>query len=132
MAFVIFELLIVSFLFQTTSALWLQSALYRHQNNGFSYGNFRTDLYHHLEVTKITSSSVDDQFDCLFKCIGEPKCYSYNLAASPDPNGLYMCELLASNKYNATANALKPSANIHHYSPWVSELKLQYLNTYFC
>ncbi|KAL9951900.1 hypothetical protein ACROYT_G044643 [Oculina patagonica] len=53
---------------------------------------------------------VADQFDCAFLCVGEPKCFSFNVAAYPDSKGLYLCELLATDKYRATAT-------FHHYSP---------------
>ena len=122
MAFAIFAFLFVSPLSQTT-AVWLQSALDRHQNNMVSYGNFIPDLHYRLEVPKITSSLVGDQFDCPFNCIGEPKCYSFNQAAYPDSNGLFLCELLATNKYNATASQLQENASFHHYGPWVSRLE---------
>ena len=59
-----------------------------------------------------------DQMDCTFFCVGEPKCRSFNVAAYPDSKGLYLCELLASDKYGAKTK-FHANATFHHYSPKV-------------
>lgn len=120
----VFVFLLVSFLSQTTAAVWLQSALYRRQDNLVSYGNFTPDLHRYLAVTKITSFLVEDQFDCTFKCIDVRQCYSFNLLAYPYSNGLYLCELLATDKSRAKGNELQANATFHHYSPWVRWLNI--------
>ena len=74
-------------------------------------------------MTKITSSLVEDQYDCAFKCIGDENCYSFNLAVHPGSDGLYLCELLPIDKYRATGGELQVNAAFHHYSPWVSRLR---------
>jgi len=116
-----FAFVLLSLLSQAI-AVWLQSALYRHQGTLFSYGNFTRDLHCHLAVTKITSVLVEDQFSCTFKCNSELECYSFNLAAYADSDGLYLCELLATDKYRAVVNELQANATFHHFSPWVSKL----------
>ncbi|KAJ7372438.1 hypothetical protein OS493_018941 [Desmophyllum pertusum] len=92
------------------------SSLYRNPTGDFSVGDFSRNLFHYLWVKKITSSMVTDQLDCTFLCVGEPKCYSFNMAAYPDSKGLYLCELLATDKYRAT-NKFHANATFHHYSP---------------
>ena len=78
------------------------SALYRDPAGHFSVGNFKPIPFHYLWAEKITSSMVEDQFDCTFLCVAETKCYSFNMAAYPDSNGLYLCELLAPDEYRET------------------------------
>ncbi len=94
------------------------SALYRNPTDDLSYGNFKRDRFHYLQAKKITASMVADQLGCLFLCVGEPKCYSLNMAAYPDSKGLYLCELLAADKYRATKK-FHANATFHHYSLWV-------------
>ena len=66
---------------------------------------------------------VEDQFDCTSLCLAEPKCYSFNMVAYPDSKGLYLCELLATDKYRETDNFYS-NATFHHYSPWVSDKRI--------
>ena len=42
---------------------------------------------------------MEDKLDCTFLCVIEPKCYSFNIAVYPDSKGLYLLELLATDKY---------------------------------
>ena len=94
------------------------SALYRNPTGDFSVGDFKRNPFHYLWVKNITWSMVIDQLDCTFLCVGEPKCYSFNMAAYPDSKGLYLCELLPTDKYRAT-KTFHANATFHHYSPWV-------------
>ena len=97
-----------------------RSALYRNPTSDFSVGDFKRNAFHYLWVKKITSSMVADQLDCTFLCVGEPKCYSFNMAAYPDSKGLYLCELLVTDKYRARrTRTFLANATFHHYSPWV-------------
>ena len=95
------------------------SALYRNPTGDFSVGDFKRNPFYYLWVKKITSSMVEDQLGCTFLCVAEPKCYSFNMAAYPDKKGLYLCELLATDKYRETQK-FHANATFHHYSPWVS------------
>ena len=95
------------------------SALYRYPTGRVSFGKFKCDPYYYLWEEKLKSSMVKDQFECSFFCIGEPKCSSFNIAAFPDSEGLYLCELLANDKFRGTGNSFK-NASFHHFSPWVS------------
>ncbi|XP_078363608.1 contactin-associated protein-like 2 isoform X1 [Oculina patagonica] len=94
-----------------------KSALYRNPTGDISFGNFKQNPFHYLRVENITWSMVVDQLDCAFLCVGEPKCYSFNMAAYPDSKGLCLCELLATDKYRATKK-FHANASFHHYSPW--------------
>ena len=93
--------------------------LYRYPIGDVSVGNFECNRFYYLLVEKLASSMVADQLDCPFLCVGEPKCYSFNMAAYPaDSRGLYLCELLATDKYRATEK-FHANATFHHYSPKV-------------
>lgn len=83
-------------------------------------GNFKSDPNRRLVVAKIASHLVEDKFECTFRCFSEALCKSFNLAVSPDSNGLYVCELLKNDKYKAHDSVLQISAMFHHFSPWVS------------
>ncbi|KAL9951832.1 hypothetical protein ACROYT_G044567 [Oculina patagonica] len=92
------------------------SALYRNPTGDFSVGECALNSFHYLWVQKIITSKVADQLDCTFLCVGELKCFSFNVAAYPDSKGLYLCELLATDKYRATRK-FHANATFHHYSP---------------
>jgi len=96
------------------------SALYRNPTGDFSVGDFKRNPFHYLWVNKITSSMVEDQFDCTVLCVAEPKCYSFNMAAK----GLYLCELLSTDKYRETQK-FHANATFHHYSPWVRHVSIK-------
>ena len=96
-----------------------QASLFRNQESFVHHGNFIPDLFNYLSATKITSILVKDDSDCPFECIDDRKCFSFNVAAYPDSQGLYLCELLDTDRYKTT-NKLQANASFHHYSPWVS------------
>ena len=116
-----FVLIIASFLPRTVANQSWEGALYRDQQRlKIGYGNFKPDLNQRVSRANITFLLVDYTVDCAFKSINEPKCKSFNLAANPDSNGLYLCELLDTDKYKAAANDLQRNDAFHHFSPWVS------------
>lgn len=94
--------------------------IYRHQNLQAYDGNFKPERNHYLSGTTITSTFTVDTFDCVFKCLSETKCYSFNMAAFADSGGLHLCELLATDKYRAAKSDLQENSTFHHYSPLVS------------
>ena len=71
---------------QTTAgvAVKQQGALYHHENNIVSHGNFEEYAYNILESTKIASFFVNKQSECPLKCVSDPNCYSCHVAAYPD------------------------------------------------
>ena len=95
-----------------------ESALFRNAVGDFSVCDFKQNPFHYLWVKKLTSSMAADQMDCTFLCVGEPKCRSFTMAATPDSQGLYQCELLASDKYGAKTK-FHANATFHHYCPKV-------------
>jgi len=110
------------FLVSQTFALSQPSTLiFRHQKFGSYQGSFKPDLFHHLSTTTIAYSYVMDTFDCVFNCMRETECYSFNFGACRDSKGLYLCELLATDKYRATESDLQENSTFHHFSPLVSE-----------
>ncbi|PFX20738.1 Contactin-associated protein-like 2 [Stylophora pistillata] len=91
-------------------------ALYRYPTGHMSFGNFKYDPFYYLWEEKLTSSMVKGQFPCVFLCVSDPKCYSFNMAANPHSSGLYLCELLVTDKYRATGK-FSANATFHHFSP---------------
>lgn len=107
--------------FSQTAANFQRAALYRDETRQFIInGNFKPDLNHRLTANKISSLLLDDKFDCTFKCVNKNTCKSFNLATNADSNGLYLCELLDTDKYRASGNDLQVNTAFHHFSPWVS------------
>lgn len=94
------------------------SGLYRNALEGFSFGDFEQNPFTYLRVNKLALSMAEDWIDCTFLCLEQPKCYSFNTAVSPDSKGLYLCELLATDKYSSKPK-LQANTTFHHYSPKV-------------
>ena len=85
---------------------------------GINYANFVVDMFHYLNVGKVGSALVTKLSECVFNCINEVSCFSFNLAASPDGDGKLWCELLATDKYNAS-DKFQVNESSHHYSIYV-------------
>ena len=94
------------------------STLYLNTVGGFSVGNSEKSPFTHLWVNKLASSMAADQIDCTFLCVGEQKCSSFNMVASPNYKGLYLCDFLATDKYRFQTK-FHVNATFHHYSPKV-------------
>ena len=80
---------------------------------------FVNEPFHYLNVDRVRSSQVMSAFECAHDCLGETLCLSFNLAALRLGDTLLLCELLASDKYNAPEQ-LEPSQEFHHFSIMVS------------
>lgn len=116
---------VVAVIFLVSQAFGLSqpsTLIFRHQGFDSYQGSFKPDLFHHLSTTTIARSYVMDTFDCVFKCMTETTCYSFNFAAYRDSSGLYLCELLANDKYRASEGDLQENGTFHHFSPLVSEI----------
>lgn len=116
---------VVAVIFLVSQAFGLSqpsTLIFRHQGFDSYQGSFKPDLFHHLSTTTIARSYVMDTFDCVFKCMTETTCYSFNFAAYRDLSGLYLCELLANDKYRASEGDLQENGTFHHFSPLVSEI----------
>ena len=115
------SLVFLSFLliqFVVTINAMQKSALFRNAVGDFSVGDFDRNPFHFLWGKKLASIMAADRMDCTFFCVGEPKCRSFNMAATKDSKGLYLCELLASDKYRAKTK-FHANATFYHYSPKV-------------
>ena len=75
---------------------------------------FLKDEFHYLSTPVIGRREVIDGFDCSFKCLSSPLCYSYNLAASRAADGKLWCELLSSDKYSHPGN-YSGNQSSHHF-----------------
>lgn len=116
---------VVAVIFLVSQAFGLSqpsTLIFRHQGFDSYQGSFKPDLFHHLSTTTIARSYVMDTFDCVFKCMTETTCYSFNFAAYRDSSGLKLCELLANDKYRASEGDLQENGTFHHFSPLVSEI----------
>ena len=85
-----------------------------------SLQSFRQRLYlrsdfHYLNVPRVGTITAYDDFDCAFKCLSNPMCFSVNLASSKGNQGKLWCELLSSDKYS-NSEAYKGNMSSHHYS----------------
>ena len=85
---------------------------------GINYANFVVDMFHYLNVGKVASGLVTELSECALSCLKAVSCFSFNLAASPDGGKLW-CELLATDKYNAS-DKFQVNESSHHYSIYVS------------
>ena len=86
---------------------------------GINYANFVVDMFHYLNVDKVGSALVTKLSECVFSCLDLVSCFSFNLAASPDGDDKLWCELLATDKYNAS-DKFQGNESSHHYSIYVS------------
>ncbi|CAH3188757.1 unnamed protein product, partial [Porites lobata] len=74
----------------------------------FFYVNFMISEFSYLNISSIGRNLIKDENDCGYACLEIPSCFSYNVAAFPDVNGKLLCELLPSDKFNA-------SKEFHHF-----------------
>lgn len=104
----------------------------RHSTHRFI--NFVKHSFNYLSATKISNKLAVRSFDeCGIQCVRTSTCLSVNMASSSDDNGVYWCEILASDKY-MSSESFKPSPNSHHFSIMVSVgwyWKGQVQNEYF-
>ena len=91
---------------------------------------FLKDEFHYLSTPVIGKRKVIDGFDCSFKCLSSPLCYSYNLAASRAADGKLWCELLSSDKYSHPRN-YSGNQSSHHFVAKVIMTENLLLHTIF-
>ena len=86
------------------------------QQTGWSYANFEVHEFQHLQGPLLDSSceAVWD-IDCGFACVDNAPCVSFNVALSPNENGMLCCELLSDDKFRSP-DKLAYSQEFHHYS----------------
>ena len=93
--------------------------LQRDPNNPLRYAQFIEHFHRVLDVPKIERITVQRGSHCLFRCIENDRCFSTNTRVLRLPNGNISCDLLATDKYNASEK-FKVNHTFHHYSIMVS------------
>ena len=94
-------------------------SLKRHSGNGLAFANFAVHKFRHLNITPLVSASMKNVKDCGRLCVDHSSCFSVNFAAFFHEEGLILCELLPSDKYNNSDKFLD-SVVFHHLSIKVS------------
>ncbi|XP_048584992.1 lactadherin isoform X2 [Nematostella vectensis] len=82
----------------------------------FSLANFVKHELSRLNVNVLERSMVEHPMECWFKCMDLLSCFSINTASSPDSSSRYWCELLATDKYNASDKFDDNDTLSHHFS----------------
>lgn len=85
-----------------------------------SFVNFQLVAFSYLNITVIGTDLMDDENQCGFACLESRSCFSYNVAAFPDINKRFLCELLPSDKYNNSEEFVQHNL-YHHFSIAVSK-----------
>lgn len=80
-----------------------------------SAGYFIDHANHYLDVPEIDSKQVINMMHCLQQCIRHQRCFSTNVAVNPNQNGRLTCQLLSTDKYNASMS-FKRRKFFHHFS----------------
>lgn len=93
----------------------------RDPNKKLKYARFKDHLFHSLLVPGVTENSVQTSKHCLLRCLKNESCFSTNVDAFPRPDGNVTCELLSTNKYNASEK-FQANHSFHHYSIMVSTI----------
>ena len=94
-------------------------SLSRQQNKRLKYALFKDHLFYALLVPIITTTSLTTGKHCLLQCLKNERCFSTNIGAFPGPDGNFICELLSTDKYNASEK-FQANHSFHHYSIMVS------------
>ena len=97
------------------------AGLQRDPNNRLRYARFIEHLYHVLDVPKVEEVAVQTGRNCQLRCVKNDLCFSTNVGAFHLPNGNVSCELLPTDKYNASEK-FKANHTYHHYSILVSAM----------
>ncbi|XP_073259149.1 protein lin-12-like [Porites lutea] len=80
------------------------------------YANFVISEFSYLNIPSIGRElNTQGGNVCGLACLEIPSCFSYNVAAFPDVNGKFLCELLPSDKFN-NSDKFNASREFHHVS----------------
>ena len=93
--------------------------LHRQPEKQLRYAQFIEHFYHVLDVPRIEGVEVQTGRHCLLRCVKNDRCFSVNTGAFHLPNGNVSCDLLPTDKYNASKK-FKANHTFHHYSIMVS------------
>ena len=110
--------------------------LQRDPNKQLRYAQFIEHFYHVLDVPKIEGVAVQTGRHCLLRCVKNDRCFSTNIGVFHPPTGNVSCDLLPTDKYNASEK-FKANHTFHHYSIMVSLTNVYYnclflLNRHAC
>ena len=97
-------------------------SLNREPNKKLKYVLFKDHMFHALLVRQVKGTSVQTAKHCLLQCVKNDRCFSTNVGAFPRPDGNITCELLPTDKYNASEK-FQANHTFHHYSIVVSTSK---------
>ena len=100
-----------------------QNGLQRDPNNNLRFAQFKDHLFHVLEVPRVEGVTVQTWRHCLLRCVKNEQCFSTNIAAFPLSNGKVSCELLPTDKYNASEK-FKANHTFHHFSIVMSNISV--------
>lgn len=96
-----------------------QFGLHRQPRSMSRQAQFVEHSNHFLDVPKIEGIALPSDTDCLLRCMRNDHCFSLNVAAFSLPNGSTSCDLLSTDKYNAS-DKFKEDRTSHHFSIMVS------------
>ena len=101
------------------------ASLQRDANKQTSYARFIEHFHRVLDVPKIEGVTCQTGGQCLLRCLNNNRCFSTNIGAFPLPNGNISCDLLLTDKYNAS-EMFKANHTFHHYSIKVSVIPIYF------
>ena len=104
--------------------------LHRQPEKQLRYAQFIEHFYHVLDVPRIEGVEVQTGRHCLLRCVKNDRCFSANTGAFYLPNGNISCDLLPTDKYNASKK-FKANHTFHHYSIMVSSTFIYCSTAYF-
>ena len=107
-----------------------QAGLQRDPHNPLRHARFKDHFYHVLDVPKISRIAVQTSRNCLLRCVKNEQCFSTNVAAFYRPDGNVSCDLLPTDKYNAS-DKFKANHTLHHYSIMVSRTYVSGQQSFF-
>lgn len=99
--------------------LVLKGSLRRDTVNKSGYAGFVKHKNSYLHVSVALKGFVRRAGECAFVCANSSIGFSFNFAINPDIHGRHVCEILATDKYNAS-DKFSCKLGFNHYSIYVS------------
>ena len=90
----------------------------RHNTKDMTSANFEAYPRHVLNISLVAAPAihVSDKIDCALQCLVNMDCFSFNFAVVPNINGLHVCQLLATDKYNHSNSFLPSPLEFDHFA----------------
>jgi hypothetical protein len=105
-------ILVVNFSKSAVSIAGLQNNTYREMLFQRHPGHV-LDLPSNMKNVRRMITNVFDEMRCYFDCLKENWCYSANFINQPQNNGLYVCEIISTDKHSNPQYLRKSKAFIH-------------------